>query len=47
MTLEGKRVVIVGGTSGIGFAVAQAARAQGASVVVASRQGARPASPSM
>jgi NAD(P)-dependent dehydrogenase (short-subunit alcohol dehydrogenase family) len=40
MTLEGKRVVIVGGTSGIGFAVAQAARAQGASVVVASRQGA-------
>jgi NAD(P)-dependent dehydrogenase (short-subunit alcohol dehydrogenase family) len=38
MTLSGKRVVIVGGTSGIGFAVAVAARDQGARVVVASSQ---------
>ncbi len=38
MTLSGKRVVIVGGTSGIGFAVAEAAVAQGAHVVVASSQ---------
>ena len=38
MTISGKRVVIVGGTSGIGFAVAEAAVAQGAHVVVASSQ---------
>jgi NAD(P)-dependent dehydrogenase (short-subunit alcohol dehydrogenase family) len=35
--LEGKRVVVVGGTSGIGFAVAELACAQGATVVVGSR----------
>jgi NAD(P)-dependent dehydrogenase (short-subunit alcohol dehydrogenase family) len=40
MTLSGKRAVIVGGTSGIGFAVAAAAQAQGARVVVASSQAA-------
>lgn len=34
--LNGKRLVIIGGTSGIGFAVAQAALADGASVFVAS-----------
>jgi len=36
MSLEGKRVVVIGGTSGIGFAVAELARVQGAAVVVAS-----------
>jgi NAD(P)-dependent dehydrogenase (short-subunit alcohol dehydrogenase family) len=38
MTLKDKRVVVLGGTSGIGLAVAQAALEEGASVVVASRQ---------
>ena len=37
MTLNGKRVVVLGGTSGIGLAVAEAATAAGARVVVASR----------
>jgi NAD(P)-dependent dehydrogenase (short-subunit alcohol dehydrogenase family) len=36
--LHAKKVVIVGGTSGIGLAVAEAALAQGAKVVVASSQ---------
>jgi NAD(P)-dependent dehydrogenase (short-subunit alcohol dehydrogenase family) len=36
MSLNGQRVVILGGTSGIGLAVAQGAQRQGASVVVAS-----------
>jgi NAD(P)-dependent dehydrogenase (short-subunit alcohol dehydrogenase family) len=36
MSLEGKRVIVVGGSSGIGFAVAELARAQGANVVVGS-----------
>lgn len=36
MGLEGKRVVVIGGASGIGFAVAELARAQGAAVVIAS-----------
>jgi NAD(P)-dependent dehydrogenase (short-subunit alcohol dehydrogenase family) len=36
MSLRDKRVVVIGGTSGIGFAVAQAALAEGARVVVAS-----------
>lgn len=35
--LQHQRVVIIGGTSGIGFAVAEAARAAGAAVLVASR----------
>jgi NAD(P)-dependent dehydrogenase (short-subunit alcohol dehydrogenase family) len=37
-TLEGKRIVALGGTSGIGRAVAQAALEEGAQVVVASNQ---------
>ncbi|MCX4748672.1 SDR family oxidoreductase [Kitasatospora sp. NBC_01287] len=36
MSLNGKRVVLIGGTSGIGFAAAKLAAAEGASVVVAS-----------
>jgi len=36
MSLAGKRVVVIGGASGIGFAVAELAGAQGASVVIAS-----------
>jgi NAD(P)-dependent dehydrogenase (short-subunit alcohol dehydrogenase family) len=36
MTLENKRVVILGGTSGIGFSVAEASLLQGATVVVVS-----------
>jgi NAD(P)-dependent dehydrogenase (short-subunit alcohol dehydrogenase family) len=36
--LEGKRVVVVGGSSGIGLAVTEAARAAGADVVAASRR---------
>jgi NAD(P)-dependent dehydrogenase (short-subunit alcohol dehydrogenase family) len=38
MSLKGKRVVVIGGTSGIGLAVAQAVIEDGASVVVASSQ---------
>jgi NAD(P)-dependent dehydrogenase (short-subunit alcohol dehydrogenase family) len=36
MSLSGKRVVILGGTSGIGLATAQAAEREGAAVVIAS-----------
>lgn len=36
MNLDGKRILIVGGGSGIGFAVAQAAMAEGAQVLIAS-----------
>ena len=36
MSLQGKRVVVIGGTSGIGLAVARRALAEGAGVVVAS-----------
>ena len=35
-SLEGQRVVIIGGTSGFGMATAKAASAEGASVIVAS-----------
>jgi NAD(P)-dependent dehydrogenase (short-subunit alcohol dehydrogenase family) len=35
--MDGTRVVVIGGTSGLGFATAQAVAAEGASVVVASR----------
>jgi NAD(P)-dependent dehydrogenase (short-subunit alcohol dehydrogenase family) len=41
MNLREKRVVVLGGTSGIGFAVAKAAIRAGASVVVASSREAR------
>lgn len=36
MTLNGKRIAILGGSSGIGLAVAQAAGRQGAQVIIAS-----------
>lgn len=39
--LDQKRVVVIGGTSGIGFAVAEGARADGASVVVGSSTAAK------
>jgi NAD(P)-dependent dehydrogenase (short-subunit alcohol dehydrogenase family) len=39
--LMGKRVVVLGGTSGIGFAIAEATAREGATVVVASSQSAR------
>lgn len=38
MTLVGQRVVVVGGTSGMGLATVRAARAQGAEVVAAGRR---------
>ena len=41
MALQGKKVVVVGGSSGIGYATAAMAKAQGAEVVIASRAGAR------
>src|SRR3954451_5514544 len=41
MTLEGKRIVVLGGSSGIGLATAQAAAREGASVVIASSRRAR------
>ena len=36
MTISGARILVVGGGSGIGFAVADAARAEGAQVMIAS-----------
>src|SRR5277367_3398320 len=41
MTLQGKRIVVLGGSSGIGLATAQAAAREGASVVIASSRKAR------
>ncbi|MDT0465105.1 SDR family oxidoreductase [Streptomyces gibsoniae] len=38
MGLQGQRIVVVGGTSGIGLAVAEAAAREGAAAVVASRR---------
>jgi NAD(P)-dependent dehydrogenase (short-subunit alcohol dehydrogenase family) len=40
MSLDAKRVVVIGGTSGIGFAVASLAKAMGAEVVIASSKSA-------
>lgn len=37
MTLEGKRILIIGGSSGMGLAVAQAAADAGADVIIAGR----------
>ncbi len=41
MTLAGKRVVVLGGSSGIGLAIAQSAAREGAAVVIASSQQAK------
>src|SRR4051794_33452920 len=41
MTLNGKRVVLLGGSSGIGLATAKAAAQQGAEVVIVSSRQAR------
>ncbi|MGW3284140.1 SDR family oxidoreductase [Streptomyces sp. NPDC001002] len=38
MSLQGQRIVVIGGTGGIGLAVAEAAVQEGAAVVVASRR---------
>jgi NAD(P)-dependent dehydrogenase (short-subunit alcohol dehydrogenase family) len=37
MSLAGKKIVVVGGSSGIGLATAEMAKAQGAEVIIASR----------
>ncbi|HEX9213374.1 MAG TPA: SDR family oxidoreductase [Bradyrhizobium sp.] len=41
MTLAGKKVVVIGGSSGIGLATAELAKAQGADVTIASRSAAK------
>lgn len=41
MTLAGKKVVVIGGSSGIGLATAELAKAQGAEVIIASRSAAK------
>ena len=41
MTLNGKRIVVLGGSSGIGLATAQAAAREGAAVVIVSSRQAR------
>src|SRR5260221_14387241 len=41
LSLSGQRVVVIGGSSGIGFAVAEAALAEGASVVIGSSDAAK------
>ncbi|MCP3369981.1 SDR family oxidoreductase [Bradyrhizobium cajani] len=41
MTLAGKKVVVIGGSSGIGLATAELAKSQGADVIIASRSAAK------
>lgn len=41
MTLAGKKIVVVGGSSGIGLATAELAKQEGADVVIASRSAAK------
>jgi NAD(P)-dependent dehydrogenase (short-subunit alcohol dehydrogenase family) len=41
MSLAGKKVVVVGGSSGIGLATAELAKKEGADVVIASRNAQR------
>jgi len=41
MSLDGKRVIVIGGSSGIGFAVAALSRELGAAVVIASSNAAK------
>ena len=41
MTFAGKKVVVVGGSSGIGLATAELVKREGADVVIASRSAAR------
>ena len=41
MNLNGQRIVVLGGSSGIGLATAQAAAREGANVVIASSRKAR------
>ncbi len=38
MTLAGKKVVVVGGSSGIGLATAELAKREGADVILASQR---------
>ena len=37
-TLENKRIIVLGGSSGLGLATAQAAAADGAEVIIVSKQ---------